>query len=194
MKTPAKLVIALFSLASLTFAARLAQATWEPWKFSKNETYEIRLTNLESDDEPLTIVLDISPGASPDTVVVSHTTRVTMPASDLGPNTAFGGLAMGMAPSLVILNPLVATFMNQVELEVGTKTALMGMGKIEVTGKETIAGREGFVCKMFGPKQQDSPLQFEWVVDPELALPLRSVTYDQGKKTMEAELVRYEKR
>lgn len=203
MKTTKLLAACAFLLCAPLAFAFLPPQTWKPWQFQGDELYEMRVVNHSGrGDAPdaMTIVLDIAPTeetgpGGEEQVTVSYTTRVAMPKSDLGAQTVFAGAAgLGMGPAFLIMNPMMTGFMDQVELAVGEKMALFGMGRIEVTGKEEIAGLEGFVCEMFGPKEQDEPLQFEWVVHPDLAVPLRSVTYDRGKKTFEVELLRHERR
>ena len=205
--TPRKLLTAAapLLLAGLLGAAapglvRAAQG-WKPWQFGTNEHYEFTIhdhTNPEA--KPVGVVLDLRPaGASEggeELVTVSYTTATDVPASELGPQTAFGGAAgMGMGLGLMLINPMIVAFMDQVTLEVGEKMALFGAGRIEVTAREEIAGVEGFVCRYLGPKEQGEPLLGEWVVHPDVAIPLRSVTYDaQGKKAQEIVMTRFQKR
>lgn len=199
-------VTGLFALGGLLGAAGLAVAAvedgWKLWQFGENERYELMMTDYSSGDaKPVGMILDLSPAKEPAAdgerqVNVSYTTTTAVPLSELGPETAFGGAAgFGMGPAMMLMmNPMVG-FMDQMTLAVGEKMALFGAGRIEITGKEKLAGIEGFVCKFFGPKQEDEPLQFEWVVNPDLAMPLRSVTYDgEGNKTWEIVLQKYEKR
>ena len=190
------LVLLALPLLATTAVALAIEEGWKPWQFKTNEVYELRVMDHNGRDaKPTHFVLDIAPGEGEGMVQVSYTTRTQMKASELGAQTAFGGMASGMGAGLaMMINPMAMGFMEQLDLAVGEKMALFGAGHIEVTGKETIAGVEGFVCKMFGPKNQDSPLQSEWVVNPDLAIPLRSVTYNRGKKGFEVELVRYESR
>lgn len=198
-------VTGLFALGGLLGAAGVSvfvQEGWKPWQFGENERYELVMTDWSSGEAKVVgMVLDLSPakqaaGDGERQVEVSYTTKVAVPVSELGPQTAFGGAAgFGMGPAMLMLNPMASGFMDQMTLAVGEKMSLFGAGRIEITGKEELAGIEGFVCKFFGPKQQDEPLQFEWVVHPDLAMPLRSVTYDdQGNKTWEIVLTKYQKR
>ena len=182
-------------------AALAVREGWKPWQFGTNELYELRMIDHSTpDSRPMGLVLDITPAEArggAEQVTVSYTTKVEMPASELGPETAFGGAlgaGFGMGPAMLLMNPMITAFMGEMNLAVGEKMAMFGMGRIEITGKQEIAGMEGFVCKFFGPKEQNEPLQFEWVLHPDLALPLESITYDsEGNKTWEIQLVRYEK-
>jgi hypothetical protein len=55
---------------------------------------------------------------------------------------------------------------------------------------EEMAGRSGFVCQLFDSEEEDKMLA-EWVIDPELALPLRSKTYGDDGIEGEIELLKY---
>lgn len=79
---------------------------------------------------------------------------------------------------------------SQLELQVGEKMSFYGQGIIEVVGTETIAGRNGYVCR-YTEKSEDELLA-EWVIDPDLALPLRSKMYDGGEMMGQIELLVYE--
>ncbi|MBU1291843.1 hypothetical protein KJ898_08645, partial [bacterium] len=57
-------------------------------------------------------------------------------------------------------------------------------------GKEKIAGREGFVCQFFQADEEEKMLA-EWVIDPELALPLRSKIFEDNELQGQIELVKY---
>ena len=183
-------------------AALVVREGWKPWQFGKNELYELRMIDHSSADaRPLGLELDIRPAEARDgaeQVTVRYATEVVIPAAELGPETAFGGAlgaGFGMGPAMLLMNPMITGFMGDMNLAVGEKMSLFGLGRIEITGKKEIAGVEGFACKFFGPKEQNEPLQYEWVLNPDLAMPLESITYDsEGKKTWEIQLVRYEKR
>lgn len=208
MKTRLRFLSLLVPFSFATGATALVlqdDAGWKPWQFQVGETYEFRMTDHSRPDQaPIQLVLDLAPsevqgkdGAKQ--VAVSYTTTVLVKESELGPQTAFGGGAgaLAMGPAMLMLNPMITGFADQLTLEVGEKMALFGAGRIEITEKVKVAGIEGFLCKMYGPKQQEQAgaLQFEWVVNPEIAAPLKSVTYDRkGQKTMEFELVSYSKR
>ncbi|MEA1939428.1 MAG: hypothetical protein U9N03_02055, partial [Candidatus Caldatribacteriota bacterium] len=61
---------------------------------------------------------------------------------------------------------------------------------IKVIGKEKIAGREGFVCQLFQADEEDIMIA-EWVIDPELALPLKSRIFEDNELQGQIELVKY---
>jgi len=71
--------------------------------------------------------------------------------------------------------------------------SLFGAGVIKVTKKETVGGRTGLICELY--TKQDDKEQLTWVctVDPALALPIRSITFEGGKEKYRMELVSYRK-
>ena len=87
------------------------------------------------------------------------------------------------------------TAVNRVgfELKEGEKMSLFGAGTVKVTGKETVGGRTGFVCQYFQKTGDEEELIWEWTVDPELALPIKSIVHDGGRETSRAELTAYKK-
>ncbi len=192
-----------FTLATLTLgyaAPRLAEG-WKPFSFQGTERFEYKLVTHQRGQKPkesgMILELDKSEqksDAGAELVKLSYTTQHWVEKDKLqGPNAlASFGLAGGMAPSFFFMNPMITGFSEQMDFEVGEKMSLFGAGKVEITAKETVAGVEGFVCKMFGPKAQNEPLQFEWVVNPEVALPLRVLTYQNGELSSEMHLVSYE--
>ena len=83
---------------------------------------------------------------------------------------------------------------SNVELEVGREQIIPGAGKVKITGKETIAGLEGYVCELFTTEGSREQRSFVMVIRPGLALPLRSVVYgEDGKPRYEKVLLEYEK-
>ena len=82
-------------------------------------------------------------------------------------------------------------YFQEMDLEVGEKMSCYGIGLIKVTGKEKIAGREGFVCQLFQTMDDEEELVAEWIVDPELALPLRSRVFSEEKVESQIELIKY---
>ena len=76
------------------------------------------------------------------------------------------------------------------DLKVGEKMNFFGAGIVKVIGKEKIAGREGFVCQLFQADEEEK-MMAEWVIDPELALPLRSKIFEDGELQGQIELVKY---
>ena len=109
----------------------------------------------------------------------------------LGPEAAFGLWGVyGISLNMLVINPAYGFFFSQMDLKVGEKMNFMGAGIIKIIGKEKIAGREGFVCQLFQADEEDKMVA-EWVIDPELALPLRSKVFEDDELQGQIELIKY---
>jgi ATP-dependent RNA circularization protein (DNA/RNA ligase family) len=91
---------------------------------------------------------------------------------------------------MLVINPAYGFFFSQMDLKVGEKMNFFGAGIIKVIGKQKIAGREGFVCQLFQADEEEKMIA-EWVIDPDLALPLRSKIFDDNELQGQIELVKY---
>ncbi|MBS3788989.1 hypothetical protein KGY79_12445, partial [Candidatus Bipolaricaulota bacterium] len=89
----------------------------------------------------------------------------------------------------LLVNPVYSMMFGELDLKVGEKMSFYGQGKMEVVGTETVAGRKGFLCKLTG----DEGLMGEWVINSNLALPLRSKMYESSGFAGAVELVKYER-
>lgn len=185
------IVISLF-LGQSAFAKE-----WKPYQFSgKNEHFEYLITSLEDGKEETSIyILDIKKGKENlyDVAVTSKWTTDKLGDSIL---SGFWG-AQGIGMQFLFLNPMFMMFFGNHELKVGREiVGFMGTGLMTITGKEKVAGREGFVCE-FREKEKE-PVIARWVIDPDLALPLKTENFekkeDKGNKvrlTNKIELQRY---
>ena len=170
---------------------------WQPYQFRGNERFEYKIL-LEEDEEKgeATYILDIKESseksASGEEVFeVTYTTKGTLTKDELGPETAFGLWgSYGISLNMLVINPAYAFFFSQMDLQVGEKMNFFGAGIIKVIGKEKIVGREGFVCQLFQADEEDKMLA-EWVIDPELALPLRSKIFEDNVLQGQIELLEY---
>jgi len=182
----------LFGVGQLGWAEK-----WQPYQFKGNERFEYKIIWNEN-EEPveITYILDIkiNPEKSQEgaeVYEVSYTTKGTLTKDKLGQETAFGlGGAYGISLNMLVINPAYGFFFSQMDLKVGEKMSFFGAGIIKVTAMEEIAGRSGFVCQLFSPEEEDKML-VEWVIDPELALPLRSKTFGEEGIEGEIELLNY---
>ncbi len=87
-----------------------------------------------------------------------------MTKDELGPETAFGLMgSYGISLNMLVINPAYGFFFSQMNLKVGEKMNFFGAGIIKVTGKEKIAGREGFVCQLFQADEEEKMIA-EWVM------------------------------
>jgi hypothetical protein len=183
-------------LVCFAFALTCAQA-WEPYAFQGDERFEYVIYGSEQNE--VVYVLDIRREGEEGGEAryrVSYTTESVVTASQLGADMAFGG-AFGFSLNMAILNPMYMMFMGpmfaDLEWEVGERMSLFGLGRMTITGMETVAGREGFVVQFESGQGDERELAAEWVIDPEIALPLRSRTYERGEVVMEAVLRSYQR-
>ncbi|PKP56462.1 hypothetical protein CVT91_13085 [Candidatus Atribacteria bacterium HGW-Atribacteria-1] len=191
------IVIVLIGLFLFGIGQAVWAEKWEPYQFKGNEYFEYKIL-LEEDEEKgeAAYILDIKESseksASGEEVFeVTYTTKGTLTKDELGPETAFGLWgSYGISLNMLVINPAYAFFFSQMDLKVGEKMNFFGAGIIKVIGKEKIAGREGFVCQLFQADEEDKMLA-EWVIDPELALPLRSKIFEDNELQGQIELVRY---
>lgn len=169
---------------------------WQPYQFKGDEKYEYKIIweNDEGKNEAIYIMEIKRSGdkneEGKEIFEVAYTTKGKLSEDELGEQAAFGLWGMyGISLPMLFLNPMYGVFFGQLDLKVGEKMSLYGMGVIKITGKEKVAGREGFVCQLF----QEDELRTEWTVDPDLAMPLRSKIYEEGKIEHQIELIEYTK-
>lgn len=181
---------------ALSFVPRSASAQdekkWKPYQFKGNERYEYKAVMVDGDaKKEMGYVLDIRKKGEEDWDV---TTSIKTPMKKTqGAEILMGGLAMGLSPAMFLMNPLFGAFLEQVELKEGEKMSLFGAGLIKVTKKETVGGRTGFVCELYTKVENKDVLTWVCTIDPELALPIRSITFEEGKEKQRMDLVSYKK-
>jgi hypothetical protein len=191
------LIVVLIGLFLLGIGQVIWAEKWEPYQFKGNEYFEYKIL-LEEDEEKgeAIYILDIKESSEKSTsgeevFEVSYTTKGTLTKDELGPETAFGLWgAYGISLNMLVINPAYAFFFSQMDLKVGEKMNFFGAGIVKVIGKEKIAGREGFVCQLFQADEEDKMIA-EWIIDPELALPLRSKIFEDNELQGQIELIKY---
>ena len=189
------IIVVLVGLFLLGVGQVVWAGKWQPYQFKGNEYFEYKIL-LEEDEQEATYILDIKKSSEKSTsgeevFEVSYTTKGTLTKDELGAETAFGLWGVyGISLNMLVINPAYAFFFSQMDLKVGEKMNFFGAGIIKVIGKEKIAGREGFVCQLFQADEEDKMLA-EWVIDPELALPLRSKIFEDNELQGQIELVKY---
>ena len=166
---------------------------WKPYQFKGNERFEYKVVMADGEGrKEMGYVLDIRNKGAEDWDVTTSI-KNPMKKSAQGAEVLMGGLAMGLSPAMYLMNPLFGAFLEQVELKEGEKMSLFGAGLIKVTKKETVGGRTGFVCELYTKVENKDTLTWVCVVDPDLALPIRSITFEEGKEKTRMELVSYRK-
>jgi hypothetical protein len=173
-------------------------AKWQPYQFKGDERFEYKVIwEVRKEKKEATYILDIKKGGKKTTeggevFEVSYTTRSTLKKEELGQGAAFGLWGTyGISLNALVLNPLYSIYLTRVDLKAGEKMSFYGAGTVKVSGKQKVAGREGFLCQLFQARKDVEELAAEWIIDPELALPLRSKVFRKGKVESQAELIKY---
>lgn len=165
---------------------------WKPYQFKGNDRYEYKMVMLEGDEKRESgYVLEVKK-KGPEDWEISTTVRNGAKVAQVGADQILGSFG-AMSPVIFLMNPLYGAFIEQVDLKEGEKMSLFGAGVIKVGAKETVGGRSGFNCKLYTKMDDKDVLTWEWTVDLELALPIRSITYENGKEKTRVELVSYKK-
>jgi hypothetical protein len=191
-----KHVAALLALAFLAVprpAAAQDGTKWKPYQFKGNERYEYKMVMLEGEERKESVyILEVKKKGAEEWEI-GTTVRNGVKTAQIGAEHILGGSFGAMSPVLFLMNPLYGAFIEQVELKEGEKMSLFGAGVIKVGAKETVGGRSGFNCKLFTKQDDKDQLTWEWTVDPDLALPIKSITYEQGKEKSRIELVSFKR-
>lgn len=191
MKTAAFAVVVLALLAPRADAQEAGK--WKPYQFKGNERYEYKMVMLEGEEKKESgYILDLRKKGA-DEWEITSSNRNGVKAPQIGAEHLFGNVGGALSPIMFLMNPLYGAFIEQVELKEGEKMSLFGAGVIKVGAKEKVGGREGWNCKLYTKMEDKDVLTWEWTVDPELGLPIKSVTYDGGKEKTRCELVGYKK-
>jgi len=188
---------AVLALALLAVArpapAQETGTRWKPYQFKGSERYEYKMVTIDGDERKESVyVLEVRK-KGPGEWEVGTTVRNGVKAEQIGAEQILGASFGAMSPALYLMNPLYGAFIEQVELKEGEKMSLFGAGVIKVGSKETVGGRSGLTCKLFTKQEDKDVLTWEWTVDPDLALPIKSVTYEGGKEKARVELVSFKR-
>jgi len=191
------IIVLLIGLLLLGIGQVVWAEKWQPYQFKGNEYFEFKILFEENEGTEESIyILDIKESseksASGEEVYeVTYTTKGTLAKDELGPETAFGLMgSYGISLNMLVINPAYGFFFSQMDLKVGEKMNFFGAGIIKVIGKEKIAEREGFVCQLFQADEEEKMIA-EWVIDPDLALPLKSKIFEDNELQGQIELVKY---
>lgn len=163
---------------------------WKPFEFRGNEHYRYRVKWGDEELESAIYNLSIEANEAGN-YQVKYSTEVEIEPSQLGSNVVFGYWgSYGPSLQFIFLNPMYSMLFEQLELKVGEKMSYYGQGTMKVTGKEKVAGRVGYVCRLL---DADEEFVGEWVIDPTLALPLRSINQEVSEGEGEIVLLNYER-
>lgn len=195
-----KILIVTLVVAAFVSSYGLSLAEmWEPYQFEpKDQEYEYEITNYEGttpEGEPEAQVsyylLKITE-KNDNQLEVSVQTTWMAGQEELGSEILGGWWAAGaFGLTMAFINPMYAAFFGGLDLHVGNKMSFFGAGVVQVTGTETVAGREGFVCELLN--EDGGAVQGRYVVDPSVPLPLRAEMFkEDGTKQFQTELQRIE--
>jgi hypothetical protein len=192
MKLALAAILVIAVPVALAAATTRPQTKWKPFQFRGDERYDYTLVMDDGSGPKETgFGLDIRKKADAG-FDVTWSIRSTLAQEELNEQTLLVGWASA-APAWTIMNPMYAMFVNDLELKEGEKMSVFGAGTVKVTGKETIGGRTGFTCQFLQKDGDKEKLVWEWTVDPELALPIKSISHDGERETSRAVLTAYAK-
>lgn len=183
-------------LFSLLLGTRVFAVKWQAFNFKGNERfeYEVRWRSNAFEKKAFYILEVRKAGKKEgeDIFEVTYITKGKLKKSELGPETAFGFWSVyGISLNVLMFNPQYAFFFSQVDLKVGEKMSFYGAGVVEIPGREEIAGIDGFICRFFQVVEGQKKPVAEWVINPQLPLPLKSTVVENGKITGEVKLLSY---
>lgn len=185
-------VLALAILVVPRPAAAQEGAKWKPYQFKGHERYEYKMLMIEGEEKKESgYVLDVLK-KGPEDWEISTTVKNGVKAPQIGAEQLLGSFG-AMSPAIYLMNPVYGAFIEQIEMKEGEKMSLFGAGVIKVGAKETVGARSGFNCKLYTKMEDKDVLTWEWTVDLDLALPIKSITYEGGKEKIRVELVSYKK-
>jgi hypothetical protein len=185
------IIVGSFIIIGL-FGCRFSFADmWEPYQFEpKDQEYEYEIINYEEEIERVShyiLKIDLQDDGQ---LEISVQTTWMADQEELGSEILGGWWATGaFGLTMAFINPMYAAFFGGLDLHVGNKMSFFGAGVVHVTGTETVAGREGFVCELLN--QDGGNVQGRYVVDPSIPLPLKTELFDdQGARQFQTELLR----
>jgi hypothetical protein len=185
-------------LALLLVLGSTLAASWEPYTFSQPEMYEFQI-NVPG--QPSSgYILDIRDAAAVNDrgetlYEVLYTTRSLVTADEVGSSMmGFGGGSFMMAGLNSMYMMFLIPALSDMDLEVGERMSLMGMGRVTVAAIEEVAGQTGYALRLETRSDEEYELVSEWVINLDLPLPLVTRSYENGELTSETVLVRYETR
>jgi len=186
------LALALLAV-SRPAAAQEGAAKWRPYQFKGSERYEYKMVHARRRrEEGVVYILEVKKKGA-DEWEIGTTVRNGVKTAQVGAEHILGGSFGAMSPALYLMNPLYGAFIEQVEMKEGEKMSLFGAGVIKVGAKETVGGRSGFNCKLFTKQDDKDQLTWEWTVDTDLALPIKSITYEAGKEKTRIDLLSFKR-
>ncbi len=175
-------------------------ATWQPFQFKADERYDMKATiNQFGKIEETTFILELKEtdqvNADGEPLSeVSFTTKNLVALGSFNEEESMNLMSnYGMSLTLLVMNPMYSFIFDDLDLLVGEKMSLYGAGIVKVTTTENISGRQGYVCQLYIEQDGEDILNSEWVIDPELAIPLRSRVFEEGGYCVELLVTDYQR-
>lgn len=187
---------------------------WKPYQFSQEERYEFAVVTYERDgyeDDDWTIprMVGTESRYAVDIRGTGETSADGEPLFDVGVTTErrvvqseigdVAGVTLSSFSNMsfaMLSNPFMfiflESFFEEVEFEVGERMSIFGIGRASIVGMESHGGREGFVVQLETGSAGERELAGEWVIDPDLAMPIAVRVYDNGVLKSEYSLVAYD--
>lgn len=172
-------------------------AGWIPFQFKGTEIYEYKVVydmeRLGKTDNP-TFVLKMT---SKDEKFYDMVFSVTLPVEKDKLSSEFMGKLSGTTKfflEMIFSLPFMSMIFYEADLEEGKEYESF-FGILKILNKVNIAGQEGYLCQFWGINEEENKeeLNFEWVISPDLGLPLLMKSYFDGEATGYVELIKYEK-
>ncbi len=175
------LVLVLLFISTLPIAA----LTWQPYDFSGNECYSYSVfwkdVKFQFDFE-ITAIDDLFDNEK-ELFDVSLTYKLLLDKNMLGEGI-FETFELYSLFTVTLFNPIYFYCLENLDYIIGEALTFAGTDlMVAIIAREKIGGREGFLCRF----TENEEIIGEWVIDPELALPLRSTIYSRDE--IEAELL-----
>ncbi len=178
-------IFSLLLVLLLVNTLPVAALTWQPYDFSGNELYNY---SVFWKDEKFQFDFEIM--ARDDLLYndkelfdVSLTYKLLLDKDVLG-RGVFETFELYSLFTVTLFNPIYFYCLENLSYAIDETLTFAGTDLVvAIIATEKIGGRDGFLCRF----TENDEIIGEWVIDPELALPLRSTTYSRGK--VEAELL-----
>ena len=192
-----KLTIILLIVMILVFSNEVLIAEkWNPFKFQGTERFNYLIELYEGEElrREMQYIVELNPTDQTDEngeklYEVSYTRKGNITESRLGDQIFFGYSGFEMIGFFI--NPMYYPMISDLDIAVGEKALIYGIGKVNITSKEEVYGREGFVCELYSTGDEEK-LMAVFVIAPQIPMPLKVTVYnDVGEINSEVHLVEY---
>ncbi len=192
-----KLTILLLVLLIIISGNEVLRAEkWNPFKFQGTEKFNYLIELYEGEElrRELHYIVELNPTDQTDEngeklYEVSYTRKGKITESRLGDQIFFGYSGFEMIGFFI--NPMYYPMISDLDIAVGEKALIYGIGKVNITSKEEVYGREGFVCELYSTGDEEK-LMAIFVIEPQIPMPLKVTVYnDVGEINSEVHLVEY---